>query len=50
MKLCRIGEIGKEKPAIIDKDNKEGHAGLSIIQKQITKCISPFLEIIYYLS
>ena len=21
MKLCRIGEIGKEKPAIIDKDN-----------------------------
>jgi len=22
MKLCRIGEIGKEKPAVIDKDNK----------------------------
>ena len=22
MKLCRIGEIGKEKPAIIDKDKK----------------------------
>ena len=21
MKLCRIGEIGSEKPAIIDKDN-----------------------------
>jgi len=22
MKLCRVGELGKEKPAIIDKDNK----------------------------
>ena len=22
MKLCRIGELGKEKPAITDKDNK----------------------------
>jgi 2,4-diketo-3-deoxy-L-fuconate hydrolase len=21
MKLCRIGELGKEKPAVIDKDN-----------------------------
>ena len=21
MKLCRIGDVGKEKPAIIDKDN-----------------------------
>ena len=28
MKLCRLGEIGKEKPAIIDKENSYSESGI----------------------
>ena len=33
MKLCRLGEIGKEKPAIIDKENN--YRDLSSIVKDL---------------
>ena len=41
MKLCRIGESNKEKPAIIDKDNK--YRDLSSIIKDFP-AIAPDLK------